>query len=251
MVPALVRYPLLALARRLGYDVYRINRERSLYGQVVPGANYSPWNLDLPFLACWDRIKGVTLVDIMRCHELWSLVAEVKGLPGDLLEVGVWRGGTGALLASKAMAEGIDATVHLCDTFAGVVKAGAGDTHYVGGEHADTSLQQVQSLVQQMGLHNVRLHPGVFPEDTGAALSRSTFRLCHIDVDVYRSGLDVLNWVWPRLVVGGVVVFDDYGTDSTPGITTLVNEQRGLEGRLIVHNLNGHGLIIKTAAGLR
>jgi O-methyltransferase len=70
-------------------------------------------------------------------------------------------------------------------------------------------------------------------------------RLCHIDVDVYRSARDVLEWAWPRLSPGGVAVFDDYGFPCCPGVTQFVDEQRGRTDRLVLHNLNGHGLIVK------
>ena len=49
------------------------------------------------------------------------------------------------------------------------------------------------------------------------AVADRRFRLAHIDVDVYQSAADVLDWVWPRLSPGGVVVFDDYGFPATPG----------------------------------
>jgi O-methyltransferase len=56
----------------------------------------------------------------------------------------------------------------------------------------------------------------------------------------------VLDWVWPRLNTGGIVVFDDFGFASCRGIRDLVEEQRGAPDRFVVHNLNGHGLLIKT-----
>ena len=68
------------------------------------------------------RLRGGqanTLVDIWRCYELWSLVGELRDVPGAILEVGVWRGGTGALMATRAGALGIDEPVFLCDTWAG------------------------------------------------------------------------------------------------------------------------------------
>ncbi len=86
---------------------------------------------------------------------------------------------------------------------------------------------------------------GIFPDDTGNKIAGETFRLCHIDVDVYQSAKDVLEWVWPRLSSQGVVVFDDYGFPACPGVTELVNEQRMRDDRLVLHNLNGHGLVVK------
>ena len=73
------------------------------------------------------------------------------------------------------------------------------------------------------------------------------FCLCHIDVDVYDSALHVLEWVWPRMPVGGVVVFDDYGFSSCTGVTQLVNDRMAQRGALTLHNLNGHAVIVKTA----
>jgi hypothetical protein len=40
----------------------------------------------------------------------------------------------------------------------------------------------------------------------GVRIAGKTFRLCHCDVDVYESAKGVLDWVWPRLSPGGVVV---------------------------------------------
>jgi O-methyltransferase len=94
-------------------------------------------------------------------------------------------------------------------------------------------------------LPNVELRAGIFPDETAAGIEDRTFRLCHIDVDVYQSALDVLEWVWPRLSPQGAVVFDDYGCPATPGVTMLVDEQRMRDDRLVLHNLNGHGIIIK------
>ncbi len=49
-----------------------------------------------------DAVRRNTLVDVWRCYELWSLVGELRDVPGAILEVGVWRGGTGALMAARA-----------------------------------------------------------------------------------------------------------------------------------------------------
>jgi O-methyltransferase len=47
------------------------------------------------------------------------------------------------------------------------------------------------------------------------------------------------------MVIGGIIVFDDYGFSGCGGITKYVNEERNKNDRLIIHNLNGHGIIIK------
>jgi len=213
---------------------------------IYPVATYSPWLADQEFQNAYRIARPQTLVDLYRCYDLWQLVREAGKLPlGDILEVGVWRGGTGCLMGLRAKLSGIPATLWLCDTFQGVVKAGASDRQYSGGEHADTSQDLVVSLANKLEVTNIKILTGIFPEDIGHTISDLTFRMCHIDVDVYESGREILNWVWPRLLPGGIVVFDDYGFLSTGGITRLVNEERQKQDRVMTHNLNGHAVFVK------
>ncbi len=212
---------------------------------IMPWATYSPWLLDKNFQSCHATIKAYTLVDLYRCYELWHLLGQVSELPGDVLEVGTWRGGTGGLLGKRATELNLGCEVFLCDTFEGVVKTGAEDDSYSGGEHADTSLPVVQELMGKLGLSNIRILQGIFPEDTADQISDRQFRFCHIDVDVYQSAKDILDWVWPRMSVGAVVVFDDFGFASTTGITKLVHEEEGRRDLICMQNVNGHAVFVK------
>ncbi|MEO6801805.1 MAG: TylF/MycF/NovP-related O-methyltransferase [Granulicella sp.] len=212
---------------------------------VIPQATYSPWIDDHEFSAAFERIRPNTLVDIYRAYELWSLVRETSHLDGDVLEVGVWRGGTGCLMAERVRLLKPAVTVFLCDTFKGVVKASDHDSHYQGGEHANTSMNIVRRLAISMGLNNIELLEGIFPDETGHQVESRRFSLCHIDVDVYESAKHVTDWVWPKLVVGGVIVYDDYGFSSCEGVTNLVNERVPDCGALTLHNLNGHAIVVK------
>ena len=214
---------------------------------IIPYATYSPWLADMSFLTTFAAVGEYSLVDIYRCYELWKLVEQVATLPGDLLEVGTWRGGSGALMAAQAKAKRMAKTVFLCDTFQGVVNAGAQDSVYQGGEHADTSIAMVSQLMDRLQLDNTRILAGIFPDQTGDVIADLRFALCHIDVDVYQSARDSFNWVWSRLEPGGVVVFDDYGFANCDGVTKLVNDYHDYPGALLVHNLNGHALMIKTS----
>lgn len=212
---------------------------------LLSWATYSPWLQDREFSRCHGVIRDYTLVDLYRCWELWHLLGQTRSLGGDVLEVGTWRGGTGCLLGARARQLGLPATVFLCDTFSGVVKTGSADS-YRGGEHADTAIPIVRECAAKLGLENLAILKGVFPEDTGSGIADRSFRLCHIDVDVYQSGRDVLEWVWSRLAIGGVVVFDDFGFTSTRGIAKLVHEAEGEPDRVCVQNLNGHAVFVKT-----
>ncbi|MFQ5450321.1 MAG: TylF/MycF/NovP-related O-methyltransferase [Nitrospinaceae bacterium] len=221
--------------------------DTSKHSIIMPEYTYSPWMKDEPFQEAWSQIRHNTRVDEYRCYSLWQLIKEIKKLKGDILEVGVWRGGSGCLIGRKCQVEQIPATIYLCDTFRGVVKAGEKDPVYKGGEVADTSKEIVEELSSQMALDNVRVLEGIFPDDTGSGLENKIFRFCHIDVDVYQSAKDILDWVWGRLVIGGLVVFDDYGHCQCDGITELVEEAGEKPDRIVIHNLNGHAIMIKLA----
>lgn len=242
----LVRQSAMSIAKGVALPFVRGEAVRSgAHEMAYPISTYAPWMADEAFRRIHDAVRPNTLVDIWRCYELWDLVGELRDVPGAVVEVGVWRGGTGALMAARAEALGIDDRVYLCDTWEGVVKTGAIDTYYRDGKHDNASRAIVEQLVDDLGLGNVVCLPGIFPDETADGVVDDQVRLCHIDVDVYQSAKDVLEWVWPRLSTNGVVVFDDYGFPACPGVTQLVNEQRMREDRLVLHNLNGHGLVVK------
>lgn len=217
-----------------------------VYEPVFPKATYAPWKKDVAFLKTYDSVVGHTLVDKYRCYELWQLVEQSKKIKGAILEVGVWKGGTGALIATKAKIEGISDTIYLCDTFKGVVMAKKGkDLYYKGGEHKDATREEVGKLVKKLSLNNTKILEGIFPTETGKLVESQHFRLCHIDVDVYGSAKKTTEWVWPKLSIGGIIVYDDYGFKSCEGVTSFVNEQKSKKDRITIHNLNGHAVIIK------
>lgn len=230
---------LISLLRKMEFPQFEIGISHQ---QNIPEATYSPW-LDSPeFLEIYQTAKDNTLVDIYRMYELHRLVSDLKGIDADILEVGVWRGGTGAIM-SKANESGKGRTI-LADTFEGVVKASEKDTVYRGGEHSDTSLEHVSSLLQSLNCQRVEILKGIFPDDF-PDFKIDSIKLCHIDVDTYDSALDIFKFAWPKLIVGGVVVFDDYGFWTCEGVTKLFNELE-IENGTKIHNLNGQGIIVKT-----
>ena len=149
---------------------YRGRLDPQSHAIIIPESSLSPWRSDQAFRETFSKIEGFTLVDEMRLYELWHLAAELATVPGDILEVGVWRGGSGCLMASRSARSGSDATVYLCDTFSGVVKAGDPDPIYEGGEHDDTSPALVRALAESMGLDNVEILVGTFPDESGGAV---------------------------------------------------------------------------------
>lgn len=261
--PLFLKATINNILRNIGYEIRKYEKRKYIkqryekqtesgtelfygnYELVQPSATYSPWNENETFLRIYNKIHAYTLVDIYRCYELWSLIDQIEQIDGCLLEIGVWRGGTGALIACKAQLSAISAPIYLCDTFSGVVKASEKDSYYKGGEHSDTSRQTVELLLNELGITNVTILEGIFPEQTANLIMEDKCRFCHIDVDVYQSAKDIVDWIWAKMSVGGIIVYDDYGNQYCDGIIKCVEEQIHNPDRIIVYNLNGHAVVIK------
>ena len=99
----------------------------------IPTATYSPWQTDINFQKIFPIIKSHTLIDVYRLYENWHLVQQTNSIEGHILEVGVWRGGSGCLMAYHSKILNSRKKIFLCDTFEGVVKAGQHDNKYRGG----------------------------------------------------------------------------------------------------------------------
>jgi O-methyltransferase len=178
-------------------------------------------------------------VDIYRSYELWSLSGQLAAQEGDILDVGSRRHGTGCLMAFRVQSLRSKARVYLCDSLSG----GAGEM-----DAPADSVGVIGELARRLELDNIEILHGRFPDDNARQLADRRFSLCHIDVDDYDFARGVTDWVWPRLCVGGSVVYDDYGFAGCDGITRLVNESIPKEGAIALHNLNGHAVFIKIVA---
>jgi O-methyltransferase len=128
------------------------------------------------------------------------------------------------------------------------VKAGAYDPIFRGGEYSDATQDGVKAFICSLQLRTVEIIAGVFPEHTGRHLMDKQFEFCLIDVDTYQSAKSISEWVWGILTIGGVIVYDDFGNLTTPGVTRLVEEQFQIQDRIVVHNVNGHAVVVKTSA---
>lgn len=216
------------------------------YGLSSPQADYRPWQRDTAFLSAWKRVKTRTLLDQARLYELWELLPQVASIPGAVLEVGTWRGGSAGLLGLRGADVGLDRELLIADTFAGVAKAGPRDPYYTGGEHADTTIDTVDAFLHSLALRNFKLLKGIFPDETAHRVSDREIAFCHIDVDVYESAKGVFEWVWPRIPLGGIIVFDDYGFYGCEGVTALIDELRVWTDHVTIGNLNGHAVLVRT-----
>jgi O-methyltransferase len=227
--------------------------------QISLHSTYSPWLtmskykdvlefINPPYYSRTSSSAAVTLVDIYRVYGIYQALEATRSLPGDFLEVGVYKGGTAAFIASFLKENGNPGRLILCDTFRGVVNASSMDTSYVGGEHSHTSQDEVRNVVSKFGkVDDFVILPGIFPLETGKLLDEmsSQIRFAHIDVDVFSGSYETYEWVFSRMPKGGICIFDDYGTQGLEGVTRAVEKIR-LDFSCQVFNLfNGQAMVVK------
>jgi len=196
--------------RALGFEVHR-TLPGADYVQCLPFtySTYHPW-FDPQFQATYSAIAPRTEVTADRCYTLQQLCQHCLHIAGDVVECGVYRGGTAHLLATTIADSRSSARLHLFDTFAGMPKAADLDpSHHRQGDFGDITLQSVQTYLSPYA-ERIEYYPGVIPQTFPQDRSLR-FSFAHIDVDLYRSVFDCCAYIYPRMTPGGMMVFDDYG----------------------------------------
>lgn len=155
--------------------------------------------------------EGDFKMPIGRSANILAFAKHCADLPGNVAEVGVASGQT-TLLMAKALPK---KTIYAFDTFEGfavlpeIYFAPPGqpeedDLWRTWGSNLDGSA--VIELLQSND--NIEIRKGVFP-DTTKGLKDERFSLVHLDADIYYSTLLGLEFFYPRMVMGGVIIIDD------------------------------------------
>lgn len=178
-------------------------------------------------------ILPYTGVSPVRVHALHLLAQQIeeKGIPGDVVECGVWNGGSAALLAATATRSQFKRTVWLLDSFEGFPACTEKDgvslrDNLVAKEFTGKivgNIQEVKDVLTLVGADTdqVKILPGWF-KDTLPRVTSEKIALLNIDADWYASVKEVLEALYDRVVPGGFVSFDDYG--FWPGCRAAVDE---------------------------
>jgi len=209
-------------------DLLRHSRNRSAHQNPIsiPNADlykplFSPWLGLQPFAGVYEKARVVSLVSADRCWVLYTLARQAMKLPGDIWETGVYRGGTAVLLREVIAQSGIARSMRLFDTFEGMPETDPTRDLHNRGDFSDTSLESVRAVIGSEPW--IFYHKGYIPA-TFLGLEAEKIALAHIDVDIYRSILDSCEFIYPRLLHGGFMIFDDYGFASCPGARQAVDE---------------------------
>jgi O-methyltransferase len=212
-------------AHTLGINIRRTSTRRSERG--IPDHKFytplfSPWNGYGEMERYFQLAKPFTMLGNDRLYVLYTMAKNAIHLEGDFWECGVYKGGTARMFAEILEEHaGPDVKLHLFDTFSGMLETSKEFDLHKAGDFSDTSLEAVQQAVGHP--ERVAFHPGWIP-DTFKDIQDRRIAMAHVDVDLYGSVKDCCEFIYPRLAVGAVMVFDDYGFPSCPGARKAVDD---------------------------
>ena len=208
------------LATPMQRAVGRLTSAQNLIPEIASG--------DVEMMA---RYRDFTLTSIER---QWALISSIRylnaaGIEGDIVECGVWRGGSMMLAKDLCSDSPLARRIYLYDTFAGMseptgdvvshIERPARETFQAtpsDGHNgwAEASLEDVKENFRRAQLldDSVVFVEGKV-EETLADMDRQPQRiaLLRLDTDWYESTKIELEVLYPRLVPGGVLIIDDYG----------------------------------------
>jgi O-methyltransferase len=136
-------------------------------------------------------------------YMVYSVARAQATMEGAMAEVGAYQGASAKLICE---AKG-ETEFHVFDTFCGLVDAGDKDPLFRQSDYSasETAVRQYLSAYP-----NVHIHKGFFPAATGDVVRDKKFSFVNLDVDTYASTRDSLEFFYPRLLPGGILMSHDY-----------------------------------------
>ena len=189
-------------------------------------------------------MRAYTMIGVRRLRNIETIVEDViaRGVPGDLLEAGAWRGGATIFMRALLEAHGVrDRTVWVADSFEGLPPANPelypADEGMKLNEIAvlAVSIEEVRRNFERYGLldDQVKFLKGWF-KDTFPDAAIDQLAVLRLDGDLYESTMDTLVPLYPKVTSGGYVIVDDYRI--IPACKKAVDDYRaehGIEAPLV------------------
>ena len=191
----------IRIGRFIRFQLIRLIAER---GRVI--TNYNDYRF--PIIKMIGDIKNENrmLLQYSEAYMIYMLVKSTTKIRGDLAEVGTYTGGSSKLICE---AKG-NKKLYLFDTFEGIPETTKIDISFKKGEYP-ASYEDVKNYLGKY--KNVFLIKGIFPKSATKIMNKK-FSFVHLDVDIYKSTKESLEFFYSRMNKGGVIISHDY-TSST------------------------------------
>jgi O-methyltransferase len=211
------------------FAIQRLRARNDGDTQVAQEQHAFPFDFEESDKELYRQVGPYTMTTPPRVYALVRAVEYVvaRGVPGAIVECGVWRGGSMMAAALTLLRLGLtDRALYLYDTFSGMPPPSEVDTTRSGVRAADllaqededshiwaiASLPDVRATVLSVGYPEQQIHfvEGLV-EETLPATAPEEIALLRLDTDWYSSTKHELEQLYPRLAPGGVLILDDYG----------------------------------------
>ena len=212
--------------------VFVRRRKEALYIYYKP-----KWEDEM--FALYDRVKKETGMELtpISAIKIYKIVKQLEKIPGDIAEVGVYRGGSACIIKEVSKKP-----LHLFDTFTGLPTLDKkDDSSRFTKKQFDTDFQEVKKNLSKYS--EVYFYKGLFP-DTAGPVKDKKFSFVHLDVDLYQSTLDSLKFFYPRMNKGGIIISHDY--TYSKGVRSAFDEFLSGKPEIAVDmSVYDQGLVVK------
>lgn len=213
-----------------------INNKLLDYSLVINYLHFEPSLLKFIKKIRLERNLGLTVEEAIQIHECAKSALKIKG---EFAEVGVYKGGSSAIISRIKG----NRPLHLFDTFGGLPKPKKVDEASANfaleaGEF-NVSLDEVKQSLSKY--EKVYFHPGLFP-DTAGPVKNKRFAFVHLDTDLYQSTKDGLEFFYPRLNTGGIIMTHDFIFE---GVSKAFYEFFAKKGEVVIRLSTTQGLVVK------
>lgn len=216
MIKELIRKQLI----KRGYDIIKLSKSRQW-----------PIDFEMDHRSIVEKVEPFTMTSQERIYGLIEAVNYIakNKLPGDIVECGVWKGGSMLTIAEVlAKNNDTDRNLFLYDTYEGMSQPSEHDVSFtdqkaeellVSNENKEentvwaySTLDVVKQTMSLSGYSQNKIHyvKGKVEETIPATLPE-TISLLRLDTDWYESTKHELVHLFPKLIKGGVLIIDDYG----------------------------------------
>jgi Macrocin-O-methyltransferase (TylF) len=225
-------------------DLYLDLLKRSLTNTIFerePDIDDDEFRFTIERVSHYVNTDAVSMLPLARFDNIKNCVESIlrNGIPGDLIETGVWRGGATIFMRGALKAYGVtDRVVWAADSFEGLpvpdaekfpleAKVQSGPVMQKVYHNLAVGLEEVKRNFAAYGLMDdqVKFLKGWFRDSLPMA-PLGTLSLIRLDGDFYESTRDALQSLYDRLSIGGYVIIDDYGEDTWTYCRKAVNEFR-------------------------
>lgn len=217
-MPGPLRFPALLVRNLIPTSVRLMHRalRYTYYADGLATRHYSPFLADPVFNGLYNRMAAqwYERPDDVRWR-MWILTRcarQCAALNGSFVEFGVYRAGCAFMILSTTNLRQ-DQRLYLFDTFSGIPATNLTEKeirHGLAGRLSNTSSAYVKQYLKHWSDHTVIVEGDVF--ETLPKTETGSIAFCHMDLNASEPTQRALEYLYPRLVPGGMVVFDDYGS---------------------------------------